>query len=111
MGKRLKCIDDRWCEGFPDPDFTKGKFYDVIDEHVLYMGAEESYSVMGDNGVEVVRPKYIFCALDKIARWEYRCGKCGLTLKKHTGSVRVIRCKRCAGQMVLKTVGKPILTA
>ncbi len=104
MSLRLKCIDDRWSGGLPDPDFTKGMFYTPIDEHVLYMGAEEAYSLKGDNGVEVVRPKYIFCALDKIAKWTYRCGKCGLTLKKQTGNYKVIRCKRCGGHMVLKSV-------
>ena len=56
---RIKCIN-AFKEGLKDPDITEGKFYNVIDPNVFVMGQELMYSFVGDNDVEVSRPKQNF---------------------------------------------------
>jgi hypothetical protein len=61
---RAKCLKDHWVTvcGKPvkDPDITLGKFYPVIEQKVISMGADTMMSVKGDMGEEVVRPKHLF---------------------------------------------------
>jgi hypothetical protein len=57
---RLKCINSHWKEGLKDPDLTIHKFYDSINDNILILNGETMLSLLGDNGEEVIRPKYIF---------------------------------------------------
>ena len=60
MRIRIKCLNDTWKEGLKDPDLTKGKFYNLLDKDVPVMNGESLLSFIGDNRVEVQRPKYLF---------------------------------------------------
>lgn len=65
MRIRIQCLKDVWKEGLKDPDLTKGKFYTLLDKDVLFMGGESMYSFVGDNRVEIQRPKHLFkCFVD-----------------------------------------------
>jgi hypothetical protein len=66
MKIRIKCISYVWKEGLKDPDLTTGKFYDLLDGSVFVMGEEAMYSFVGDNKVEIQRPKYIFQVFGKV---------------------------------------------
>lgn len=69
---RVKCIMDHK-EGLKDPDLTKGKFYTILDPNVSVIGHESMYSLVGDNGEQVERPKYLF-----ITMTEYHSKRWGL---------------------------------
>lgn len=57
---RVRCINDHWNKNLKDPDLTQGKFYDVLDKNVLIMNQDTHYSILGDNGEQIDRPKSIF---------------------------------------------------
>jgi len=60
MRTRLYCVKDVNQEDLKDPDITKGKFYNLLDKNVPVMGQEDMYSFVGDNKVEIQRPKHLF---------------------------------------------------
>lgn len=65
---RLKCINAHWKDGLKDPDLTHNKFYNLIQDNILVLNHEAMLSVFGDNGEEIVRPKYIFQTMPEMTR-------------------------------------------
>jgi len=65
---RLKCVNDHWKNDLKDPDLTKGRFYDSLDDNVLVIGQEALVSLVGDNKMEIERPKYIFYTMNEVQR-------------------------------------------
>lgn len=60
---RLKCVDDHWIKDSPsvkDPEITRGRFYNLLNENVMIIGEEPRYSLIGDQGMEIERPKHLF---------------------------------------------------
>lgn len=65
---RLKCVNDHWKEGLKDPDLTKGRFYDSIDNNLMVLNHEPMVTIFGDNREEVARPKWIFHTMPEMHR-------------------------------------------
>jgi len=65
MKTRIRCLNSVWKENLKDPDLTTGKFYDLLDASVFVMGEETMFSFVGDNKVEIQRPKYLFQVFGK----------------------------------------------
>lgn len=61
---KVKCINNRWKDGLIDPDVTKGKFY-TVEDSVMVMGSEPMYVLIGNDGTEIHRPRYIFTPMTK----------------------------------------------
>lgn len=60
---RARCKIAHNKEGLADPELTVGMFYEVTDSDLpaMAMDATESYvAVVGNSGVEVMRPKHQF---------------------------------------------------
>jgi hypothetical protein len=66
---RLKCIDDHWKESLKDPDITKNHFYDSTNNNLLVLNHEPMFIIIGDNGIEAERPKYIFQTMSEMQRY------------------------------------------
>ena len=65
---RLKCINDHYRDGLKDPDITKGSFYDSINDNLLVLNHEPMVTLIGDNRIEVERPKFIFQTMSEMHR-------------------------------------------
>jgi len=59
---KVFCINDRENE-VKDPEITKDKFYKLVQVNVFIMESDPWLSVIGDNGIEVSRPKTSFIRL------------------------------------------------
>jgi hypothetical protein len=57
---RAKCVKNKWNEAGKDPELTRGKFYKVTNANVPIMNDDSAMSLIGDNGEEITRPKYLF---------------------------------------------------
>lgn len=75
---RVRCKTERWLpwSDLPDPELTKGRYYTVLDSHVETIAGEPRYSLVGDSGAEIQRPKHVFATLPEIQRNAIRTPGC-----------------------------------
>ena len=60
--KRVKCISTIAYPGAPkDPELKLGKFYDVVDDHVItYHSPDPWISITNSHGFTIERPRIMF---------------------------------------------------
>lgn len=70
---RVRCRTNRWHPSrCPDPELTTGRFYTVVDSNVSTMAGESLYTLVGDSGEEIQRPKYAFALMPEVQRLRIR---------------------------------------
>jgi len=70
---RVRCRTNRWHpSGRPDPELTTGAFYNILLPNVQTMAGESLYSLVGDSGEEIQRPKHIFATMPEVQRLRAR---------------------------------------
>jgi hypothetical protein len=62
---RARCKTANWNEGMKDPSLTTGKFYPVLQKIQIMNNDDPWITVVGDDGIEITRPKGIFAIFEK----------------------------------------------